>query len=514
MKKLFFFIVIFISLFINSYSREFTEPDELKYVEISREMLEKSSYFMPIYNYDFYFDKGPIYFYILIFFQKIFGENRFSAIFPSQIFSLLILFIFYKILKLFEIDEEEIFLSILIIFSSIQFFFLSKAVRMDIVLSFFVIISYYLLLLKLIRNKKGFEIFYGLFFSLSILTKGPVSFIWFWAVPFFYGLLEKDRRVIKFIFHPLNLIFSFLPVVIWTFLAFNQTGPILFEEIFHKQTFERIHSSFAHQRPIFYYFYMLPLSFFPYTFFLPFSFYKFKKFNGYKFFLSVFLIPFTIFSLISGKISIYLLPLSFSISIFISKFLLSDKDKIKKILAGFSIIFIISGFFVFKYYSTYAVDKTYLKNTQILFIWFSLTFLLFFFKNKNFPYIFSIFSLIFFVLSTFILYPLTYSISLKELSIKYKILSKSQKYGYAFWDVKPSFLYYSKKKFQELHKNEEVEEYLKKGNFIIIKEKNFNFLPLQLKKKCKIYFKTKRFGEDFYIISISNQSQKGHNKFY
>lgn len=508
-KYLIFLLIIF-SIFIFSYSRELTEPDELKYVEISREMLEAKNFLYPIYNYELYLDKGPLYFYILIFSQKIFGESKFSYIFPSQIFSIFILIIFYKILKLFKVKENEIFLSILVLFSSIQFHFLSKAVRMDIILTFFVIFSYYLLFLKIFKDKKNLEFLYGLSFAFSLLTKGPVSFIWFWAVPIFYGIIEKERKVFKFLFHPLNLFFSFFPVLLWTYFLYNKLGLGPFKEIFQRQTLQRIHSSFAHKRPIYYYLYMLPLSFFPYTFFLPFSLFKKEKFKGENFFFLWFLAPFIIFSLISGKISIYLLPSSFPLSLYISKFLLSEKIKIKYILSIISILFIIFGFFIYKNNLRFPEISPYINNIEFLFLWISLTFLLIFFKNKNFIFLFSILSLIFCLLLTIILYPLTYNISLKNFSLKYKCLSKKDKFGYSFCDIKPSFLYYSKKKFIKIHKNEEVEEKLKEGKFIIIKEKNFNHLPEEVKKICNINFKQERLGEDFIIISTPIQKQNEH----
>lgn len=501
-------LVVF-SLYFFSYSREFTEPDELRYVEISREMVEKVNYLYPLYNYDFYLHKGPLYFYILILFQRIFGENKFSFIFPTQLFSILILIIFYRILKLFEIKEDEILLSILILYSSIQFHFLSKSVRMDMILTFFVILSYYLLFLKILKDKKNLEVFFGLCFSLALLTKGPVSFIWFWAVPLAYGIIEKDKRVAKFIFNPLSLISSFLPVIIWLFLLYNELGFTVFGEIFHRQTLGRIHTSFAHKEPFFYYFYYLPLSFFPFTFFLPFSFFDKKIYKENKFLIYWFFVPFIIFSLISGKLSLYLLPLSFPLSLFVAKFLNSKRHLLRIVLALLSCFFIFTGSLLLDYFFKIPEIQGTIKNLKLIFIWFSLVFILFLFKNKYFPLFFCIFTLIFNIFLSILFYPLTYSVSLKELSLKYASLSKNQDMGYAFWDVKPSFLYYSKKKFMEIHKNEEVVERLKDGNFIIIKEKNFNCLPREVKKICKINFKTERLGEDFYIISISNQRQNG-----
>lgn len=477
----------------------------MRYVEISREMLETGSFLYPLYNYDLYLHKGPLYFYLLIIFQKIFGENKFSFIFSSQIFSILILIIFYKFLKLFKVEEEEILLSILILFSSIQFHFLSKAVRMDIVLTFFVLFSYYLLFLKLYKDKRHLEILFGLLFALALLTKGPVSFIWFWAVPVIYGIFEKDKRVFKFIFHPLSLIFSFLPVFLWLYLLFNKLGFEPFIEILQRQTLERVHSSFAHREPFFYYFYMLPLSFFPFSFFLPFSFFNKEIYKKSNFLILWFVVPFILFSAISGKMALYLLPLSFPVSFFLSKLLTSHKPFMKVIPALLSGIFILFGIFLFVF-----IKKDYeffgnFKSLKLLFVCFSITFILFLFKNKYFPFIFCLFSLLFNILLSVFMYPLTYSLSLKELSLKYKEVSKKQNVGYAFWDIKPSFLYYSKKKFVELHKNEEVEEQLKKGNSVIIKEKNFNCLPRELKKKVSIQYKAVRPGEDFYIISIPEQ---------
>lgn len=498
--------VIF-SLFFFSYSRELTQPDELKYVEISREMLETGNYLYPLYNYELYLHKGPLYFYIIIFFQKIFGENNFSFIFPSQLFSILILIFFYKFLKLFEVKEEEILLSILILFSSVQFHFLSKAVRMDILLTFFVIFSYYLLFLKLYKDKKNLEIFFGLSFSLALLTKGPVSFIWFWAVPLIYAFFERDKRVFKFIFHPLTLIFSFFPVFIWLYILFNKLGFEPFLEIFQRQTLGRIHSSFAHKEPFHYYFYILPLSFFPFTFFLPFSFINKKIYKENRFFVIWFFVPFIIFSLFSGKLSIYLLPLSFSVSLFLSKFLLSEKYLLKKVISILSAIMVFSAGLALVYFYRYPEILQIIKNLRLLFLWFSITFLLLLFKNRYFPFLFCGFTLVFNVFLSILLYPLTYSASLKELSIKYAKISKKQEFGYAFWDIKPSFLYYSRKKFIELHKNEEVAKELTKGSFVIIKEKNFNCLPLEIKKKIKIEYKSEGTGEHFYIISIPDQKK-------
>ncbi len=469
-------------------------------------MLEKGSFIIPLYNYENYLDKGPVYFYILIFFQKIFGNNNFSFIFPSQISFLLILIYFYKFLKIFKVDEEKILLSILILSSSIQFHFLSKAIRMDILLSFFIIFGYYYLIKYLKEEKNKYKIFFGLSFGFALLTKGPVALIWFLLVPLFYGILEREKKLLNFLFNPLTLIFSFSLPLLWLFLSYNKLGTLIFIEIFQKQTMGRIYSSFAHKKPLYFYFYALPLSFFPYTFFLPFSIFRKNLFKENKFFISWFFLPFIIFSLISGKISIYLLPLSPPLSFSLSSFFLSNMRKIKKILATISILFLILiTYFSKNFLNSYPLNFD-IKIFKFLFLWLSLVFTLFFFKNKNFPFYFSFFALIFMVLISLLLYPLTYSISYKEISLKYSQLSKNQNYGYAFWDIKPSFIYYSKKPFIELHYAWEIKKYLNERNYILIKEKHFDKLSKNLKKKIRINYKYERLGEDIFIISSKDGS--------
>lgn len=489
MKNLIFLIPV-LSIFLFSFSREITEPDELKYVEISREMVEKKSFIVPLFNYDFYLDKGPIYFYILIFSKKIFGENIFSYIFPSQLFSILSLIFFYKILKLIETKEEEIYLSIFILFSSIQFNIMSKAIRMDIFLSFLILFGYYIFLNYLKEKKEVLKIIYGFIFSIALLTKGPVAFIWFWIVPLVYGFFEKNKKVFKFIFSATSLFFTFFVPILWLFLAYKEIGSQIFYEIFEKQTLGRISDSFAHKEPIYFYIYAIPITFFPYTFFLPFSIFSLKK---NKFFFLWFITSFFSFSLISGKISIYLLPAFFPLSYFLSKFFLTAKEKIIYVLNLISITVIFLVPFIFKNFEY----LSYLKKPLILI---TFSFFILFLKDKKKFFIFSMLSLIFMVILTANIYPFTYAISLKDLSLKYKNLVKEEKYGYSFWDVKPSFIYYSRKKFIELHYIEEVKNLLEERKYLIIRKKHYEKIKEKIGVKSKIIYEKKDRKDSFLII--------------
>jgi len=55
------------------------EPDEARYAEIPREMLEKGDYITPTLNYVKYFEKPPLHYWCTALFMKIFGENEWGA---------------------------------------------------------------------------------------------------------------------------------------------------------------------------------------------------------------------------------------------------------------------------------------------------------------------------------------------------------------------------------------------------------------------------------------------------
>jgi 4-amino-4-deoxy-L-arabinose transferase-like glycosyltransferase len=61
------------------------DRDEPRFAEASREMIERGDYVVPYFNNHFRFDKPPLTYWAQIASYKIFGENDFTARFPSAI---------------------------------------------------------------------------------------------------------------------------------------------------------------------------------------------------------------------------------------------------------------------------------------------------------------------------------------------------------------------------------------------------------------------------------------------
>src|SRR5512138_226349 len=71
------------------------DPDEGRYAEIPREMLERGDFITPYLNYVKYFEKPPLHYWLNAISFGIFGENEFAARFPGALMGLLTVLLTY-----------------------------------------------------------------------------------------------------------------------------------------------------------------------------------------------------------------------------------------------------------------------------------------------------------------------------------------------------------------------------------------------------------------------------------
>ena len=75
------------------------DPDEGRYAEIPREMLERGDLITPMLNYVKYFEKPPLLYWLNAASLKVFGLNEFGARFPSALCGLLTVLATYIIAR-------------------------------------------------------------------------------------------------------------------------------------------------------------------------------------------------------------------------------------------------------------------------------------------------------------------------------------------------------------------------------------------------------------------------------
>lgn len=162
-------LISLIPLFTNLGARSFWEPDEGRYAEISREMVESGDWLTPRQNYIKHFDKPPVTYWLIGLSFKLFGENEFAGHLPLVALALGgVLMVFFLGRRLF--GARAGFLSAIVLITSLGYPAIARILSTDIILTFAVLCCY------LFFVQRKYILFY-LFIALGMMIKGPIIFI-------------------------------------------------------------------------------------------------------------------------------------------------------------------------------------------------------------------------------------------------------------------------------------------------------------------------------------------------
>jgi hypothetical protein len=327
----------FILYFFNLGRWDLWNPDEPRYAQIAREMVDRGDWILMHLNGSVYGDKPPLFFWLIALSSYLWqGFTSFSVRFPSAAFgTLTVLLTFFLGEKLYS--SRMGFFSGLILATSLHFVYLSARANIDTTLTFFTTASF-LCFFVWYQYDKGEEIhhkrtmrnlfIYGFYVSMALATlaKGPIGLALPLLASLIYLLLQRDYGQMKRM-KLLPGIPLFLAIVLaWYVPAVSLGGKDYLEENLFRHTTQAYTTGWTHPSPIYYYFYNFPMSFMPWTFFLPAAIVYgcSKTTNGKRrefLFLSVWcLVIFLFFSLSRSKRALYLLPLYPAASLIIGRF--------------------------------------------------------------------------------------------------------------------------------------------------------------------------------------------------
>lgn len=297
--------------------RDLHYRDELRYVEVAREMLANHHWLVPHLGGEFYSDKPPAYFWVLNLFKVVFGTySTLAMVLPSIISSIVVVILTFFMGKLFMQTRYSLFAG-LVLATSFLFFGMSIFVRMDMMMNIFITGSLLSFFLGYSSKKKIKSKYYQLMFlcmGLATVIKGPAGFLDPLAVVVFFLLWENNLAELKEMSLFRGALIFLGVVLLWIIPASISGGRDYAYELLIVQTLGRSVNSFAHQKPFYYYFTTFPLTFLPWSLFLISSFVYISKnrkklSSEVKFLVVWFWTPFLLFSMISGKLDIYLLPI-------------------------------------------------------------------------------------------------------------------------------------------------------------------------------------------------------------
>jgi len=344
----FYYILILIILssiifFINLGGWDFWDPDEPRYAQVAKEMMESGNWILPHLNNQVYPDKPPVFFWLLALSYNIIGEvTSFSARFPSAIAAVLGILLTYLLgSKLYNLRAG--FISALVLATTVEYFWLGLRANIDMTLTLFILSAlffFYQGYQKSPSQKQSyyFYLFY-LFMGIATLTKGPVGFILPSLTVIFYLSLRRDFNVLKKVFFNWGGLLFWVVILAWLIPACVQGGKSYIDEIIFNQILGRVYDSWSHKAPFYYYFLRLPPIMLPWFFFLPSAFIYFfirrRKIEADYLFPAVwFTTVFVFFTLCSGKRELYMLPLFPAFALMVgflwNRFFEQDKDMLGK----------------------------------------------------------------------------------------------------------------------------------------------------------------------------------------
>ena len=305
-----FFCVLFIALFIMFFqlgSYPLLDPDEPVYAQTPREMLAAGDLLSPRIYGNYWYDKPPMYYWLVAAASKIFGMGEFAARFPSALFAVTgALFLFFSISRLFNVRVA--FYSALVLTTSLEYFYLGKAAVTDMTLNLCLMIS----LLSFLE--KRYWLFY-LFAALAVVTKGPIGLFFPGAIVFLYLLLmNRWRELPRMSIVSGTLLFAAVAAP-WYLLMTYYHGSAFVETFLGFHNVTRFTSPEHASGAVWYYFIpVLIVGFFPWTPILFQSLWSALTSNSRErplllFFIVWAAVVFLFFSISATKLVSYILPL-------------------------------------------------------------------------------------------------------------------------------------------------------------------------------------------------------------
>ena len=360
-KYIFILFTLFCMLYLAPLKlRPLVSPDETRYAQISKEMIDSDNWTVPTLDGFRYFEKPVLGYWLNSISMKIFGMNNFGIRFAAALSAFITaILLFFMVRTLY--DDRDSFYIALIYLSTTSVYLIGTTAILDSILNVFLTascISFYFFLQAENTGKRClFSILTGLSLALAFLTKGFLVFAVtgitaaaavFWEIIRYRksyitnesgdnteqpqqqesdetGNLQlvktildtPDRRTV------LHLTGYFLLMLIpvaavtapWV-IQINKQAPDFWHYFIFEEHIKRFFSDKAqHAQPFFYYLLILPVLCMPWTLMLPFIIVRFRTLKEVitshpllRYAACWFIFPFIFFSISRGKLPTYILP--------------------------------------------------------------------------------------------------------------------------------------------------------------------------------------------------------------
>lgn len=290
-------------------------PDELRYAEIPREMMETGNWVSPHLNGLRYFEKPVLGYWLTGISMQLFGDNAFAMRLPSAVSAGLSALAIFLLIRHNTRRVETALLAAMIYLSMLGVYLIGTLNILDSVFSFLLtaaFVAFYFSHVESDPKRRLLQlILLGVFCGGAFLAKGFLAFVLLAAVIGPYVIWQR-RWPELFTRGWIVLLAALLVVAPWAILV-HLDQPEYWHYFFWEEHVRRFASDDAqHGEPFWFYLMYLPLLILPWIALLPLSvkglLAKNNKTALIGFSLLWFFIPFVFFSMANGKLPTYVLP--------------------------------------------------------------------------------------------------------------------------------------------------------------------------------------------------------------
>ncbi len=323
-RRCFLLLLIFAALisFTGLACREIASGDESRVAGISAEMFLESDYRVPRLNGRPFLEYPGLYYYAQCASFRLFGITDRAAKLPSALCMFGASLLTFLLMLRLKRSTPAAMLSSVFLLTCAQFWANGRICMVDIMLTFFVLVSVYGFVSWNAHRRKF--LWFLLFISGmcgGVMTKGLIGILFPLAICGTWSLVSDilNRRIdfLRYVVLVCGFLLSLLPAGVWYWLLYARDGWDAFYTACWTNNFGRFSGAVSdHAVPFYYYLKRLPEWFQPYLILLPFGIWfavrQVKRERNLNLLLSLcyLAVPYILLTIASNKRQVYLLPLT------------------------------------------------------------------------------------------------------------------------------------------------------------------------------------------------------------
>ncbi len=296
--------------------------DEINFAESAREMIATGNYSRVQIDYQPFWEKPPLFFWLQAASMQLFGITEFAARLPDAVAGIVTLLTFYLVGKKLYDARFGILWALCMMGSFLPFLYFKSGI-IDPVFNYFIFLSITFFVF-LVRNKKDipasrYALLSGICIGIAALTKGPVAILILVLVVGIYWVSVRCRNIISLKGFLILIFSATLTSGIWFLIDVQQNGWAFLASFFMYQADLFLHPVAGHGGPLYYHFVVVFLGCFPMSVIaLPALIKNYREASPYdykKWMLILFWVVLILFTIVKTKIvhysSLTYFPLAF-----------------------------------------------------------------------------------------------------------------------------------------------------------------------------------------------------------